>query len=102
MAKRILFLALFVLLNSTGGRGQASFQELTPGKSSRADVERVLGQPTSQVSERLFEYEKGGQQIYVQYGKSSAAAVRIEVVYSTSRERSQVISQEKLPTAADT
>jgi hypothetical protein len=37
--------------------GQSSYKGLTPGQSTRADVERVLGQPVKSVSKTLVEYK---------------------------------------------
>jgi hypothetical protein len=100
--KNILTATVCLLLACVPCFAQSSYKGLTPGRSTRADVERVLGRPTSQVSERLFEYTKDGKQIYVQYSKGSPTAVRVQLVYSTPRERAQVISDERLPKVADT
>ena len=83
MAKRILFLAFFMILASTSGLGQSSFQGLTPGKSTRAAVERVLGQPIRSVSKTLVEYTSSDAalKLYVQYSDDSTAPIvdRIEL-----------------------
>lgn len=99
---RLFFGILFLLLACASCFGQTSYKGLTPGKSTKADVERALGQPTSQVSESLFEYSKGDSQIYIQYSKTSPAAIRILSIYSPAREREQVLAAEKLPRVADT
>jgi hypothetical protein len=99
---KILAIVILLLLSGVVCFGQSSFKGLTPGKSTRVDVERVLGRPTSQVSESLFEYAQGGSQIYVQYGKTLPTAVRIQVIYSPAVERSKVLAAERLPKVADT
>jgi hypothetical protein len=98
---KTLGIVILLVISGVVCFGQSSFKGLTPGQSTRADVERVLGKPTKQVSERLFEYARDGQQIFVQYSKTSPIAVRLELVYPTARERAQVISDEKLPKVAD-
>src|ERR1700716_3084346 len=70
--------------------GQTSYKGLTPGKSTRADVERVLGQPVNTVSETLVEYAPPSNpdparyrvkaKVYVQYRKNSAIVERIAVL----------------------
>ena len=82
--------------------GQSTYKGLTPGQSTRSDVERALGQPVHQISERLFEYAKDGKQIYVQYSKDSPTAIRFQVIYSPSVERESVLVAERLPKVADT
>jgi hypothetical protein len=103
MITRTLSVIIFAIALWATCFAQSSYKGLTPGKSTRADVERVLGQPTTQVSERLIEYTKDGQQVYVQYSKTSPTAVRIQVVYSPAVEReSKALSAEGLPRVADT
>ncbi|MBA3355005.1 MAG: hypothetical protein H0U18_03520 [Pyrinomonadaceae bacterium] len=63
--------------------GQSSYKGLTPGQSTRADVERVLGQPVKSVSKTLVEYESPEddvRRLYVQYRNESPTAIveRIE------------------------
>lgn len=99
---RVLIIILFLPLSCVLVFGQTSFKGLTPGQSTRAEVEQALGQPTSQISERLFEYSKDGRVMYVQYSKNSPTAIRIQIVYSPPRERSEVLAAEGLPKVADT
>lgn len=98
--KKIFTATTFLLFACATCFGQSSFMGLTPGKSTRAEVERVLGVPKSKSSETLSEYkapsdkksyvredmlwstaEGGLLKIYVQYRDRSAAAVieRIEL-----------------------
>ena len=83
MAKRTLFLSLFIMLTAASGLAQSSFNGLTPGKSTRAEVERVLGNRVKSVSKTLVEYKspEEGARLYVQYQDESPAAVveRIEL-----------------------
>ncbi|MGQ0762033.1 MAG: hypothetical protein ACT4OT_08455 [Acidobacteriota bacterium] len=72
--------------------GQSSYKGLTPGTSTRAEVERVLGRPINKVSETLIEYapprdpDPSGYRmkvrVFVQHRDASATAVaeRIAVV----------------------
>jgi len=57
--------------------GQTSYKGLTPGKSTRADVEAVFGLPVRSVSKTLIEYKSPEYigKVYVQYRDESAAAI---------------------------
>ncbi len=81
MDKR-LTAAILLLLACLICFGQASYQGLTPGQSTRSDVERLLGQPVNKVSETLHEFgpKWSARKIYVQYRKGSAVVERIEVL----------------------
>jgi len=76
---RILLTILFLLLACTPSFAQSSFMGLTPGKSTRADVERVFGRPIQSVSKTLIEYKSPDNvgKLYVQYRDESPAA-RVE------------------------
>jgi hypothetical protein len=100
--RRTLTVILFVLFTSVICFGQSSFNGLTPGKSTRAEVERVLGQPVKKVSATLSEYAPrqlkltnagvtlNSGKIYVQYrdGLPAAIAERIELLLCARDERS--------------
>ncbi len=101
MNKSVPIIAFLVVATITS-LGQSTYRGLTPGTSTRADVDKVLGRPTSQHSEQLFEYNKGGKQIYIQYGMESPTAIRIQVIYSPSSKRSEILAREGLPMIADT
>lgn len=60
--------------------GQTSYKGLTPGKSTKAQVQRVLGLPVTKVNETLFEYRPQPltSKIYVQYAEDSVVE-KIEV-----------------------
>jgi hypothetical protein len=83
MTKRIFCLVSFLALACATCFGQSSFQGLTPGQSTRADAERVLGKPVQSVSKTLIEYkpQQNSDKIFVQYRDASPAAVveRIEL-----------------------
>lgn len=73
---------LFFLITCATCFGQSSYKGLTPGKSTRADVERLLGRPVKSVSKTLVEYKspEEGARLYVQYQDESPAVVeRIEL-----------------------
>jgi TonB family protein len=99
MAKMLTITLL--LFSSTTSLAQTAYLALTPGTSTRTEVESVLGPPTDQVTERLLEYRKDGRQIYVQYSKDSPTAIRMQVIYSPPSMRSEVLAKEQLPQAAD-
>jgi hypothetical protein len=73
MLTRKLFTLAFILLAFEIGVAQTSYKGLTPGKSTRADVQRVLGQPVTKLSETLIEYRPQPLtgKILVQYGSDS-------------------------------
>lgn len=74
------FGVLFPLLLSAVCVGQTAYRGLTPGTSTRAEAERVLGRPVKNVSETLAEYRPQPLtgKIYVQYRKQSSVIERIE------------------------
>ena len=105
MKIRVTIISLFLTVACLNCLGQSSFMGFTPGKSTRADVERVLGVPQSKTSETLSEYkapsdkkkyvredmlwssaEGGLVKIYVQYrdGSPAAVIVRIELICETT------------------
>ena len=79
---RMFYTIAFVTLFCVSCFGQTSYKGLTPGQSTRADVDRVLGQPVKSVSKTLIEYKSPGNagQLFVQYRNDSPAAIveRIE------------------------
>ena len=83
---------LFLLLACVGCFGQSSYKGLTPGKSIKADVERVLGKPVKSVSQTLIEYKSPDYlgKTYVQYSDDSAGArvERIELMCMRIRSES--------------
>jgi len=74
---------LFLFLACATCVAQTSYKGLTPDKSTRADVERVLGRPVKSVSKTLVEYKspEEGARLYVQYSDESPTAIveRIEL-----------------------
>jgi len=80
MDKMLIAVTLLLLICLTGFT-QATYQGLTPGTSTRADVERTLGQPVNKVSQTLHEYgpKWSARKIFVQYN-ASAVVERIEVL----------------------
>lgn len=92
--KKIPFSILFLLLTCAACFGQSTYMGMTPGKSTRADIERILGQPVQSMSETLIQYKPrwDADKIYVQYQDDSAEAIveRIELIctekaFDTSR-----------------
>jgi hypothetical protein len=90
MLQKIPVIIFFFLFACGACWGQSSYKGLTPGKSTRADVERVLGRPANKVSETLVEYAaprdpdparyRVKAKVYVQYRRDSSTVERIAVV----------------------
>ena len=99
MTRRLFGIGFFVFISCAICYGQTSFKGLTPGKSTKADVERVLGQAVRALSDTLSEYksDKETEQIFVQYGRDSGVVERIEATYSDTIERSTALRSLKLP-----
>src|SRR5438105_15618316 len=78
-ATSVLLLALGCVVCN----GQTSFQEITPGTSTRNDVTSVLGQAVRTISATLFEYKPpaGIARVEVEYGAGSSVVERIEVYF---------------------
>ena len=96
---KILTSAMFLLSVCGASLGQTAYRGLTPGQSTRADAERVLGQPVKEVSETLVGYKSTEQaeQIFVQYRRGSSVVERIEVIYAEAAERETVLRALRLP-----
>jgi hypothetical protein len=79
---KIFTATTFLLFACATCFGQTSYKGLTPGKSTRADVERVLGLPVKKISETLVEYRPQPltSKIFVQYQTGSVVVERIEVL----------------------
>jgi hypothetical protein len=82
MKMRAIYVFAFLLLVYASCFGQMTVDGLTPGKSTRAAAERVLGQPVRKVSETLVEYRPMPLtgKIFVQYRAGEDVAERIEVL----------------------
>lgn len=99
---KTLIILLCALLSGVMCLGQSSLNCLKPGKSTRAQVERILGQPVRELSETLAEYKTGKEteKIFVQYQQDSSVVERIETAYSGTIKRATVINSLKLPARA--
>jgi hypothetical protein len=95
---------LLLLLTCTFCFGQSAFKRLQPGRGTRSDVERILGQSIRKVSETLSEYKssKKTEMIFVQYRKDSDVIERIELAYLETQFRPDVLRMLKLPEAPTT
>jgi hypothetical protein len=75
--------AAFLLFSCATCFGETSYKGLTPGESTRADAERVLGPPTQAVSKTLVEHKspEGIGKLYVQYRDDSPTSLveRVEL-----------------------
>src|SRR5881398_1309584 len=99
MSRRALIVSLFLLLSCAQCFGQRPYKGLTPGQSTKSDVERVLGQAVRQLTETLAEYksDKGTEQIFVQYLRDSGIIARIEAAYAETVGRASVLASLNLP-----
>src|ERR1051325_9012195 len=98
-----VFVALLILSFALLCESEPAYDALTTGLSTKADVDAVLGQPVQAISETLYEYraQRDAQKIYVQYGKDTKVAERIEVFLPEARSRSVVVTELKLPVQSD-
>src|SRR5581483_9484458 len=91
--KKILSSTMLLLAMCAACFGQTTFMGLTPGKSTRAQAEQVLGLPVNKVSPTLAEYKErplklthakvtlNSGKIFVQYRDDGSAIVeRIELI----------------------
>lgn len=103
MRNTIVSSFVIVLLTSTICMGQSTFKGLEPGRSTRAEVEKILGDPLREVSDALSEYksDKESERIYVLYRRQSEVVDRIELVYPEPIDRAVVIRSLNLPSAAN-
>jgi len=97
---RIAFIILLLLMACVSCFGQSTYKGLTPGKSTRADVERVFGPPAKSVSKTLAEYKAPEDiwKLYIQYSYESPAASveRIELMCEHATGANQTGGCEKL------
>jgi hypothetical protein len=96
--KQLSAVIALLLLISAQTFSQSGFKGLTPGKSTKAEVQKTLGQPLRQLSPTLAEYKSGGaEQIFVQYLSGSDEVARIEATYTNAMERATVLGTVNLP-----
>ena len=83
MAFKIFFVISVICLTCLNCFGQSTYKGLSPGKSTKADVTKVLGLPVRNMSETLIEYKfaEAGGKAYAQYRDKSPLAIieRIEL-----------------------
>jgi len=95
---RALPLLLVLLLGGVPAAAVSTYKGLQPGKSTRADVERTLGQPVRAVSATLFEYSlaDGPGSILVEF-RADAVVDRIERRFLKPVSRSALLRSLGLP-----
>ena len=98
MITRVLCLLFLLALSSGVAKSQSSIKGLTPGKSTRVNVENAFGPAVRQISATLSEYKSNlsTEQVFVQYQSGGNDIARIEVVYSYAVERSVVLKSLQL------
>jgi len=104
MPNKLFNIILFALLSCGACFGQSSFQGITPGTSTRHDVENTLGPPVRTVRARLFEYKSpdGVAKVEVEYlGETDDLVARIEVYFLRPISRRALLQKFKLPDVAD-
>ena len=101
--QRIITSVLTVLVLTSITLGQTAFMQLTPGKSTRIDTVRVLGQPVAKVSETMSEHRHSstGQRLFVQYRPQVETIDRIEVFFDPPMPRAGLASLLGLPDRSD-
>ena len=105
MADRISCVAAVLLLAVIPGFAQSAFQNLVPGKSTRADVAAELGQPLRQTNGMVSEYAplEGLFRIEAESGQESSSVVqRIGVTLAKPISRDALLRKFGLQTAATT
>ncbi|MDT4969117.1 MAG: hypothetical protein QOJ64_3854 [Acidobacteriota bacterium] len=80
---RTALVIIGLLLSCAACFGQSTFEGLTPGRSTRAEAERVLGLPVKKATATLAEYKPrwNADKLFVQYSNETPAGVveRIEL-----------------------
>jgi tetratricopeptide (TPR) repeat protein len=94
---------ILILFSESFIFSEASYRGLTPGASTKAQVDSALGQPVRPVSETLFEYapQEDTEKIYVQFRKNGMIADRIETFLNQPRDRSFILSRLALTSTAE-
>lgn len=92
------FLLIFVTAASYS-HAQTAYRGVTPGTSTRAQTERLLGKAVKNVSATLAEYSAGAQadKIYVQYRAETDIVERIEILYAEGVAKAEIIGKLRLP-----
>jgi len=96
-------LCVLLLLASAPAIAQQVLGNLTVGRSTRKDVEKVFGKPVSEPSRTLIEYRAPESmrsevsKIYVQYRQDSKIADRIEALLLHPQERGRALAGMGLP-----
>jgi|GEM_PF-6248530 len=100
---KMLVTNFWVLAICAAGFGQSAFQDITPGASTRNDVERVLGQPVRSRGASAFEYKApdGIARLEVEYRAGSAIVERIEVYFLRPISRAALVQKYSVPQRAD-
>jgi len=103
MPHKFAAIVVLALTSSATCFGQSSFQELTPGSSTRGDVAKVLGQPVRSISPTLVEYAppQGIAKVEVEYRNGSEIVERIEVYFIRPVSRPALVQQFDLQQVAE-
>src|SRR5947207_15179917 len=101
---RIIAAIIWTFLIGGACFGQSSFQEITPGATTRKDVEKALGQPVRTISAARFEYKApaGSAKVEVEYVGGSFLAERMQVYFLKAISRSALIPKLSLPQPPET
>jgi TonB family protein len=103
MVKKVVGGVTYFLVVCAACFGQSSFQEITPGTSTRNDVARVLGQPVRSISTTRFEDAPPARiaKVEVEYRAGSHIADRVEVYFVRPISLQALIQKLGLPPQAD-
>ena len=94
-------LSVLLIVTTPAAFAQTGIRGLVPGKSSKPDVERVLGAPLRQTGESFAEYRgRSGERVLVQFRSGSPGVERIDVVYTEVADRGAALELLGLSAAA--
>jgi hypothetical protein len=99
----LISLFVMVLFFPFAAGSEEAYKGLTPGLSTKAQVDATLGVPAAAISETLFEYgaRQKAQKIYVQYRKNNMVADRIEVFLTQPESRAALLVELGLPSQSE-
>lgn len=97
--RKMITIVFWLLAFCPPGFGVSTYMGLQPGLSTRADAEKVLGNPVQSLSATLFEYKlpSGSGKIFIEYRSKDFVVDRIERQFIKPVSRAALIRSLKLP-----
>jgi hypothetical protein len=101
--KKLLLSLCFILQSCTICIGQSSFQEITPGTSTRDQVNRILGTPLNTDNTIIADHTPpaGLSKLEVVYSRDPNVVNQINIYFPKPISRQALIQKLKLPQQAD-